>query len=262
MVVRRALFALLLPALLGAGCATVPAADPVARRALAPTGALRVGVYLGSPSSLVRAIDGRDAGVAHDLGAQLAQELGVPVRYERFDRVAQVLSAMKRGEVDFTVTNATVARARDVDFTPPVLQLELGYLVHAASPIVNLAGIDRPGVRVGVTEGSSSSVTLARQFRSAQLVAVPSLAAAAQQLRAGGLDAFATNKAILFEMADQVPGAAVLPGRWGLEHLAIAVPQGRGAGRDWLNAFATRVRGSDALAAMVKRAGLRGTAQD
>lgn len=41
------------------------------------------------------------------------------------------------------------------------------------------------------------------------------------------MDAFATNKAILFAMQDTLPGARILDGRWGLEHMAIAIPKGR-----------------------------------
>ena len=54
---HRRLFAslaLAAPLLLAACAAPAPAVDPAARAALAPTGMLRVGVYQGSPSSLVR----------------------------------------------------------------------------------------------------------------------------------------------------------------------------------------------------------------
>jgi polar amino acid transport system substrate-binding protein len=82
-------------------------------------------------------------------------------------------------------------------------------------------------------------------------------------MREGKLPVFASNKAILFEMADQVPGSKVLPGRWGSESLAIAVPKGRGAAAtEWLRAFAAEMKGSAELQGMVTRAGLRGTAND
>ncbi len=66
----RRLLLSLLPALLLAACAGMTAApDPQVRAALAPTGTLRVGVYPGSPSSMVRdEKTGKTAGVALDLG--------------------------------------------------------------------------------------------------------------------------------------------------------------------------------------------------
>src|SRR4051812_27656335 len=155
---RRRLLSLALPLWL-AGCAAVapPTVDPQVRAALAPSGSLRVGVYPGSPTSLVRdAKTGQRAGVALELGQALGQRLNVPVQVVEFERLALVLDAVKAGTVDFTFTNATEVRARDVDFTQPLVRIELGYLVPAGSRFSSIVEIDRPGVRVGVAQGSSS----------------------------------------------------------------------------------------------------------
>lgn len=89
----------------------------------------------------------------------------------------------------------------------------------------------------------------------------PSLAAAAEMLKRGELDAFATNKAVLFELADGLPGACVLEGRWGLEHLAIAVPKGRSGAAPYLRGFAETVSRQGLVRAAADRAGLRGTTE-
>ena len=136
-----------------------------ARQTLSVFGALRVGVYAGSPSSLVRdAKTGQVAGVAHDLGVALAREFGVPVQIVEFERLALVLDALKAGAVDMTFTNATELRARDVDFTPTLLQVELGFLVPQGSKIVSAADVDQTGVRIGVSQGSSSQAALPREL--------------------------------------------------------------------------------------------------
>jgi polar amino acid transport system substrate-binding protein len=254
-------FAFALPLLLAACAGPAPHVDASARASLAPTATLRVGVYPGSPTSLVRdPTTGRPAGIAHDLGEALGRELGVPVRMVEFSRVAQVLDALKANEVDFTFTNATESRAHDVDFTQPLVMLELGYLVPAGTAVGSIADVDKAGVRVGVTQGSTSQGTLARQFKQAVIVPAPSLEKAAAMLRQHELDTFATNKGILFELADQLPGSRVLDGRWGLEHMAIAVPKGREAGMPFLRRFGDEMRASGRLQAIVTRAGLRGTA--
>jgi len=134
----------------------------------------------------------------------------------------------------------------------------LGYAVMTAGPITSMADIDRAGVLVGVSEGSSSQASLTRQFQAARVVALPSLVQAASQLRQGQIQAFATNKAVLFELIDSVPGAQVLPGRWGLEHLALAIPQGRDVARPFLDQFAQHVATHGTLKLAVERAGLRG----
>ena len=67
---------------------------------------------------------------------------------------------MKAGDVDFTISNATAARAVDVDFSQTLISLELGYLVPAASPIATTSDVDRPGLQIGVTQGSTSQRTI------------------------------------------------------------------------------------------------------
>lgn len=250
------------------GCAGVQpesvalAAGEPARAALAPTGTLRVGVYRGSPTSLVTGRDGQPAGIAHDLGNLLGKEAGLPVRIVEFPRVALVLDGLKTGQVDVTFTNATVARAREMDFTAPLVRLELGYLVPAASLVTAIADIDRAGMRVGVSEGSTSQATLGRLLRHATVVPVASLDAARAMLERGELSAFATNKGILNELADRIAGARILEGRWGEEHLAIAVPKGQPAALRYLQQFARQIAIDGRLDAMVVRSGLRGVARD
>ncbi|MFT4268379.1 MAG: transporter substrate-binding domain-containing protein [Xenophilus sp.] len=235
-------------------------ASPEARAVLAPKGRLRVGVYPGSPTSLVTDAQGRRAGVAYEVGAAVGKWLAVPVDVVEYPRVAEVVEALRREEVDFTFTNALPARARLVSFGQPLVSVELGYLAPPAGKVRAVADIDRPGVRVGVTQGSSSQVTLGRQFQHAAIVPAASLEAAAEMLGQGTIDVFATNKAILNELADNVPGARILDGRWGLEHMAVAVPKGREAGLRQLDAFTQGLRHDGTLAAIIQRAGLRGTA--
>ena len=93
------------------------------------------------------------------------------------------------------------------------------------------------------------------------MLAAPSLQAAIAMLSRGELDAFATNKAILFEMNDQLRDARVLAGRWGLEHLAIAIPKGRDPGLAWIRQFADEAGAQGLLDRAAARAGLRGTVQ-
>ena len=108
------------------------AVDPEPRLILAPTGVLRAGLYPGTPTSILPdAGSGEPRGVGYDLGKELARRLGVPYEPVVFAKNAEVLAAVKSGEVDVAFTNATAVRARDMDFGPPFLEIELGYLVRA-----------------------------------------------------------------------------------------------------------------------------------
>lgn len=256
---RRILF---LAAALLAGCTSAPPEVPAdVRQTLAPTGTLRVAVYPGSPTSLVRTAQrSQMRGLAVDIGTELGRRLGVPVSITVLPRVAEVVTALQRGDADVTITNATAERAKVLDFTAPLLALELGLLVRPGSPLTRVDAMDLPGARLGVSQGSSSHRVLGQQLRQVTLVPMPTLEAAGRALTAGHLDGYATNKGILFELADNVPGARVLDGRWGLERLAIATGQGRGAALPWLRAFAAAVIADGQVARAAERAGLRGTA--
>lgn len=243
-----------------AGCAA-PGVAPELKSALAPTGTLRIAVYPGSPTLLVRGPGPQEMrGLTVEVGRELARRLGVPAEIVVFERVAQIVDALKDGKADFTITNASPARAKDIDFTPPVVQLETGYLVPANARIAALAEVDRPGMRVGVAQGSTSQGVLTRDLKQATVVAAASVVAAGEMLKKGELDAFATNKAILFDMSDRVPGSRVLDGRWGLEQLAVGVPKGRDAAAAYLKAFVADPATQALVQQAAQRAGLRGLA--
>jgi polar amino acid transport system substrate-binding protein len=55
-----------------------------------------------------------------------------------------------------------------------------------------------------------------------------------------------------------MPGSRVLDGRWGVEHIAVAIPRGREAGIEYLRHFVEEAQASGLLSRAVKRAGLRG----
>lgn len=243
------------------GLLSSPARTEGEAKLLAPSGTLRVGIYAGSPTSMVTDASGKPHGLAYDLGGELARRLGVGVDYVRFQRVADIVTAIHDGQVDFTVTNATPARANDVSFSQPVLSIELGYLVPANSPLAKVEDIDRPGVKIGVTKGSTSERTLPAKFKNATIVPAESVKVAIAMFGRGEIDLYATNKPTLFEMSDQMPGAKILDGNWGLEHMAIAVPKGREDALPLLNRFVTEEQSSGALDKIRQQAGLRGASK-
>jgi polar amino acid transport system substrate-binding protein len=239
---------------------TAIAADPKPRQILAPTGPLRAGLYPGTPTSILPDPNsGGPRGVGYDLGKELARRLGVPYAPVVFTKNAEVLDAVKTGKVDVAFTNATAVRARDMDFGPPFLEIELGYLVPKGSAVSTPAAVDAKGLRVGVTAGSSSDAALTHDLKNAELVRAATLDAAIDMLSAGKLDAFATNKATLFEMAEKLPGSDVLAGRWGVERHAIAIPKGRDLGLAFVRQFTDDVKSEGVVSAAIARAGLRGT---
>jgi polar amino acid transport system substrate-binding protein len=256
---RAGLVALAFGVLAGGGALRAQSADPAGGRELAPTGHLRVGVYAGSPTSQVTDPQTQqNHGVTYDLGKDFAARLNVPVEYISFPRVADVIDAIKDGKVDFTVTNATPVRAKDINFSQILLMVELGYLVPANSPITRPEQIGGPGIRIGVSKGGTSERVLAEKYQNAKFIATESVPDAINSLRNGAFDVYATNKSILFQMAQSLPGAKVLDGNWGAEHMAIAVPKGREAAQGLLDSFVRDVQSSGRLQQIETVAGLKG----
>lgn len=233
-------------------------AAPELQKLLAPSGKLRVGLYPGTPTSILDAKSSEPRGVGYELGKALAARLGVPYEPVVFAKNAEVLEAVKTGATDIAFTNASAARAKEMDFSQPYLEIELGYLVPKDSKIADVPNIDSKGVRVGVTQGSSSDGVLSRDLKNAEVVRVLTLKEGIDMMTEGKIDAYATNKATLFEMSDAAPGSKVLDGRWGFERHAIAIPKGRDQGLPFIRTFANEAMAQGLVKAAASRAGLRG----
>jgi polar amino acid transport system substrate-binding protein len=239
--------------------ASALAADAELQSILAPTGKLRAALYPGTPTSIVDPKESTPRGVGYDLGKELARRLGVPYEPVVYAKNADVQAAMKAGNADVAFTNRTPARMKEMDFGPAYLLIELGFLVPAGSPITSsdLTALDQKGRRIGVAAGSTSESTLTRELKNAEVVRAATNQQGAELVAAGKIDAFATNKATLFELA-KMPGVSVLPDRWGEERHGIAIPKGREQGVPYITAFTQDALAKGLVKAAMDRAGLQG----
>jgi polar amino acid transport system substrate-binding protein len=204
-----------------------------------------VGVYPDDPLANLDTRSGQAGGSLHDLSVELGQELarrlGVVFEAVVFESQPPLLEAVRLGSVDVMIVNATPKRAQILDFSPDLLQTEQGFLVMPDSLAVKIEDIDQSQVRVGVSEGSTSQGILTEQLKNARVVPVSTIKAAVQMLERHELDTFATNKAVLFALSDHVPGSRVLDGRYGVEHLALAIPKGRPKAMAYMATFVNEV---------------------
>jgi polar amino acid transport system substrate-binding protein len=249
---------IVLVALLGVAPVVVHAADADLAHVLAPSGKLRAALYPGTPTSILPDPEGHPRGVGYELGRALAEKLGVPYEPVVYAKNADVQQAIKTGAADVAFTNASPTRAKEMDFGPVYLRIELGYLAAEGSRLPDAGVVDAQGIKVGVTSGSSSEAALSHDLKNATLVRIPTIKEAADQLATHRIDAFATNKATLFEMAEKIPGARVLDGRWGEERHAIAIPKGREGGADFIRSFTEEIGKSGLVHDAAERAGLKG----
>jgi polar amino acid transport system substrate-binding protein len=94
--------------------------------------------------------------------------------------------------------------------------------------------------------------------KNAKIIAAESVKLEAEMVGRGELDVYATNKAILSEMSDKMPGARILDGNWGFEHMAIAIPKGREQSLPFVEGFGREVQTNGLLGKIQQQAGLRG----
>lgn len=145
----------------------MPAATVV--DALAPQGVLRAVINLGNPV-LAQGSPERPAGVTVDLAHELARRLGVAAELTCVTAARESFAALVDGRVDVAFLAAEPQRAEQVAFTAPYVLVEGVFAVPAGSAITAADDVDRPGVRVGVKEGSAYDLFLSRSLRHAELV--------------------------------------------------------------------------------------------
>ena len=242
------------------GCASVDRGPiPEAISALAPTGKLRVGLYMGNPLSVIQdPVSQEMKGMGLDLGKEMARRMGVPFEPVVYPSVGAVMDATKSGQWDIAFFLVNPSRTPDVDFTPPLVELELGYLVPSGSPISTLADVDRPGIRIAAAAKGQADVLLSQSLKQAVVVRAPGLASVVERVKSGNADAIAANKTILHELSRQLPASRILDGRFAAERLAMAIPKGRGAAMAYARRFVQEAKAQGLVKAAIEQAGARG----
>jgi polar amino acid transport system substrate-binding protein len=254
---RKALASLALATL--CACAGLPQdTDRSAREALAPTGKLRVAFVMAPAHAVKDPGSGELKGPAIDLGRELARRLGVPFEPVAFSAVPALLAGIPSGGWDVAMMGITPERAQAVEFSPPYLVVEFGYLAAPQSRVSSLPDIDRPGVRIAVLEKSSPDVQLSRTVRNATLVRMTSLGEVLGALAGGKSDVIYASKATVLGHAEKLPGSRVIADGGG-EETALAIPRSRPAvAGAYLRQFVKAAKSEGLVEKAITRAGVRG----
>src|SRR5690606_27310264 len=142
---------------------------PELRREFAPTGTLRVGINLSNFLLTRTEPNGEHRGIAVDLGRELGARLGLPVEGVAYPNPGALADAAA-GAWDGGFLRAEPQRAQPIDFTPAYVEIEATYLVPADSPVLSIADVDRPGVRVAISARSAYDLFLTRHLQQAELM--------------------------------------------------------------------------------------------
>ncbi|MBC7279614.1 transporter substrate-binding domain-containing protein [Nocardioides sp.] len=137
--------------------------------AIAPTGALRVVINLGN-AVLAQGSADDPRGVTVDMAHEIGEWLGVPVRLTAVDQARKAYAEIASGRADLCFLANEPAREDAVAFTAPYVTIDGVYVVDPDSGLQEAGQVDRPGVAIGVREGSAYDLYLTRTLEHASIV--------------------------------------------------------------------------------------------
>ena len=257
------LFRAILVGSMAVAAAAVAGDVTTARRELASTGRLRVGLVSAPKATVffvVKDAEGKPSGVTADLGHELARTLDVSSEFFVAHNSGAVTDALEKGLIDVAFLPVDDERRGRVEFGPAYVQFESTCLVLGSSDFRTVSDLDRPGVRVGGEANSTTIRAAARVLKSATVVAVPSVGEAIAMLRTGQIDAFALGRNTLVPYQAEIPGSRILDGYLHTTAIAIAVPKNRPAALAHVRVFLEEAKTSGLIRRTFDKAGLRSTA--
>jgi polar amino acid transport system substrate-binding protein len=251
----RSIAAACVAAVLAFTCTTGPATadDAAAKKELAPTGKLRVGIAVAptpGAGNVAPNAGGGYRGVAVDLGEELAAKLGVPAEYVPYPNSGALTDAAASGAWDVAFLPVDAQRKAKVDFGSAHIVLQSTYLVAAGSPVATLADADKPGVRVAGVENTATARAAQGSLKTVTMTLVKTADELFELLKSGQADAIALSRESLTQLAAKLPGSRVLDGAYLNSYVAVAVPKGRPAAL----AYASAVVDTAIAAGGVRRA--------
>ncbi len=226
---------------------------------LAPTGTLRAGINLSNFLLVTgKSAAGDPEGVSPDMAREIANRLGVPVKYVPYKTPGELADAAGSAAWDIGLIGAEPQRAQAIAFTAAYVEIAATYLVPAGSPLQTIADVDRPGVRIAVTARSAYGLWLERNIKQAELVWSTSLDGAYEQFVAEKLDALAGLTPRLLSDVQKLPGARILDGQFAAVQQAVGTARGNTAGAAFLAKFVEEAKASGFVASLIERHKVRG----
>ena len=210
----------------------VRADDTAAKKALAPTGKLRVAIAVAptpGAGNVARDAGGGYRGVAVDLGEELAAKVGVPAEYVPYPNSGALTDAAASGSWDVAFLPVDAQRKTKVDFGSAHIVLQSTYLVAPGSSIATLADVDKPGLRVAGVENTATARAAQASLKAVTMTLVKTADELFELLKSSQADAIALSRESLSQLAAKLPGSRVLDVAYLNSYVAVAVPKGRPA---------------------------------
>ena len=231
-----------------------------ARAELAPSGTLRLAFPQASALYITRdPATGSLRGVSMDLGAALAERLGVPFEAKPYKAVRELIADTGKGAWDVATIVMEDERRKTFDYSRAYLEADSTYLVPAGSTIEKVADADKSGIRIGVAENSAFDLFLTRFVKQATLVRFGGVGAAFDGLADSACDLVAAPRQVLATAQSRFAESRILDDWFDKAFCGVAVPKGQqAAGLAFVNAFLDEAVRSGFIAGAIARAGMKG----
>ncbi len=225
-------------------------------------GTLHVGINLGNGLLVTGTSPAGDPqGVAPDMAAALARHLGVAVSYVTYPSPGEVADAVDRGEWDIGLIAEDPKRAETIAFCDAYVEIEATYLVPGDSPFHSVEDVDRPGVRIAVSERSAYDLYLTRALQHAELCHAKGFPAALELFVSGKLDGLAGLVPQLQASAENVPSSRVIDGCYTTVRQAIGTKPKNVALKGLIDQFLAKAKDSGLVTELIEKHGVTGKLQ-
>ena len=229
---------------------------------LTVSGTLRVGINLGNILLVTgTSPTGDPEGVAPDMAAAIAGRLGVAASYVTYATPGEVADAAERDEWDIALIAVEPKRAEVIAFCNAYCEIEATYLVPAGSPFQSVEDVDRPGVRIAVSDRAAYDLYLSRTLKHAELHRAKGLPAAFELFVTEKLDALAGLVPALKENAERLPGSRLLEGRYTSVLQAIGTRPGKAALKAVVEQFIADAIAGGLVSDLIEKHGVAGKLQ-
>jgi len=239
--------------------ARAQAQAPSAASTLAPTGKLRAALIASNPVLVTRRPDGTLGGVSVAVARALAAHLSVPLELKPYDNPARYNESLATDEWDIGLAARDPSRADHLAFSVTFMEVDNGYVARPGAASTEAEEVDRAGVKIAVAQGSAPHTVLRRLIKNAEIVPVPGgFEPAREALATGRADVYGENLHLAHRIAEALPGAAVLPGRFNVVQMTIGVRKRAAAVLPTVDEFVNAIRSDGTVQKAIAEAGLRG----
>src|ERR1700691_2259760 len=229
---------------------------------IAPTGKLRVAIAIspaGGAFWSTKTAAGGYAGVAVDLGSEMADQLGFPVEYVVYQNSAEITDEHSKGAGDVTFVPKDTERATRMSFGPIYDVADATYIVKASSSVTNFQTLDQPGVRVAAVNDSTTMRGAIAHLKQAEVTGYQTYDEIFGLLKSGEIERFALSREQLNAMAEKIPGTRVLDETFRQTVTAVAVPLNHPRSLAFVTGFMTEATSNGALRKAYDNNGLKDT---